>query len=491
MKKYIIPFLLLSLFTGCNKDFLNTSSTSDYDETVVFETTENVYAALNGIHRAMVMQYASEQHYGGYPSFMVVMEMLGEDVVLASRGNGYWINEYQWLGHRNATGVFPFFAYHFFYKIIANANMILENTDAASGPDGDKAMLKGQALAYRGLSYFWLVQLFGKRYDMDTDNSHPAVSLMLSASDGKQARASVARVYEQIVKDLENSIKLLSSPENTFERPTKIHFTPAIVRGLRARVALTMQDWAAAEAYAAEAITTSKCAWMTAEQYQSGFNKADNPEWLWAFEQIASQSVYFHGFMAVMSCNLIAKQIQTNPKAILKSLYEQIPVSDMRRNLWDPTGQSISLPGSFTKTPYMNCKFKVTDPGSSVADIPFMRLAELYLILAEAKARQNKNDAADILYTLVCARDPQYQPSTLTGKELIDEILIQRRIELWGEGFRFTDLKRLNQKLDRSESNHKENLCRILMVEPGDNSWEFLIPQKELMANELATQNPL
>lgn len=491
MKNITIIFILSLLSAGCSQDFLDTSSTSSYDESFVFSTTEKTYAALNGIHRSMVMQYSSQQHYGGYPSLMIVMEMLGDDVVLTSNGNGYWINEYQWKGHRDATGVFPFFAYHLFYKFIANANMILENTDAATGPESDKKMIKGQAYAYRALSYFWLTQLYGERYDSRSDNSSPAISLVLSSTAGKQPRSSVATVYSQILKDLDNSLDLLESPDNTFIRPSKCHFTAAIVKGLRARVALTMQDWVTAKTYASEAIRESGCSLMTAEQYRQGFNNADNPEWLWAFEQTAEQSTYYHGFMAVMSYNCNATQIRTNPKAISKTLYERIPASDIRKDLWDPTGKAYTLPAEFTRTPYMNRKFKVENAGSSVADICFMRLSELYLILAEAKARLNEADAADTLYTLVHSRDPQYRRSASLGEDLLNEILLQRRIELWGEGFRFLDIKRLGQPLDRKNSNHKENLCKILTVAPGDKSWQFLIPKKELTANDKVEQNPL
>lgn len=490
MKNIIYPILCLLLFSSCSNDFLNTAPTSSYDETFVFSTTDKAFAAVNGMHRAMVMQYSSNMHYGGYPSIMILTDILGDDLVLTAVGNKYWITEYQWQGHRSETGIFPFFAYHMFYRLISNANMILENTDNAEGPEGEKAMIKGQALAYRALSYFWLVQLYGKRYDPNSKNDNPGIPLILSSLDGKQPRATVARVYQQINDDLNRSLQLLQYPKNTFIRPVKDHFTPAIVKGLLARVALTMQDWKNAAIHAAEAIEESKCSLMSPEQYTEGFNSAENPEWLWAHEQSADQSLYYHGFMAFMSYNFGSTNIKSNPKAISSLLYNQISDSDIRKKLWDPTGKKLELPSAFTRKPYMNCKFKVTAPSSSDADIPFMRLAELYLILAEAKAQQNDNDAADILYTLVHQRDPEYKRSANTGPALIQEILLQRRIELWGEGFRFTDLKRLDGQLDRTGSNHQENLCSRLKVEAGDKAWEFLLPQKEINANEFVTQNP-
>jgi len=82
--------------------------------------------------------------------------------------------------------------------------------------------------------------------------------------------------------------------------------------------------------------------------------------------------------------------------------------------------------------------------------------------------------------------------STNTGQALINEILLQRRIELWGEGFRFFDLKRTNSALDRTGANHSATLTSNLMtVEAGSNQWQWLIPQDELNANPQVVQNPL
>jgi hypothetical protein len=92
----------------------------------------------------------------------------------------------------------------------------------------------------------------------------------------------------------------------------------------------------------------------------------------------------------------------------------------------------------------------------------------------------------------VSKRDRSYIQSTSTGQTLINEILVQRRIELWGEGFRFYDLKRLNQALDRTGSNHSAAVAVTLTVPAGDKMWEFLIPQDEINnSNGVIVQNPL
>jgi hypothetical protein len=122
-----------------------------------------------------------------------------------------------------------------------------------------------------------------------------------------------------------------------------------------------------------------------------------------------------------------------------------------------------------------------------------MRAAEMYLIEAEARARQGQEPAArTALFNLVKARNPNYVITERAGQALIDEIMFNRRIELWGEGFRFTDLKRTNSPLNRNGiPNHLPALAQIFDVPADDVKWEFLFPQDEINTNKAIVQNPL
>jgi len=178
-------------------------------------------------------------------------------------------------------------------------------------------------------------------------------------------------------------------------------------------------------------------------------------------------------------------------------LYDQVPATDIRKELWDPTGASIPAPPNGVKVKYGQKKFLVANTSLSIGDVPHMRLAELYLILAEAEARQGMSAAAAThLATLLSARNPSYVESTSTGQDLVDEILIQRRVELWGEGFRFLDLKRTNSPLDRTGANHIPQWAWALTggnftVAAGAKEWQFLFPQAEINVNKAIVQNPL
>ena len=494
--KIAISLAVFILVGACKKDYLNTLPTDSVSQTAAFTTTGNALMALNGLHRAMYNQY-SNQDEGGYGTLLIDNDALGDDVVMTTAGNGWFNTQYQWTNHRNALGSLPNYAYRFYYIIIANANMIINNIDKATGPD-DKNNIKGQALAYRAWAHFNLVQLFGSRYDA-TNPSNPqlGVPIMLTNSTAGLPRNTVGEVYAQINSDLDAAIGLLA---NVAKRPNRSHISVNVAQGIKARVALTQQDWANASKYAIlarsgyvnDAIPPTL---MNAATYQLGFNDYNNAEWLWGSYVQTDQTLYYYSFFAYMSENFSSTNIRSNPKAINSTLYNTISATDVRKKLWDPTGTAYTVPlPTFVKKPYMNIKFLAISSGDSRGDVCNMRASEMYLIEAEAKARLNDfPGAATALYTMVVARDPSYVKSVLTGQALIDEILTQRRVELWGEGFRFLDLKRLNLPLNRNGANHQVGLCNVMDIPAGDVRWQFLIPQAEINANQAIKnqQNPL
>jgi len=485
--KYILGIAAILSLGACSKDFLETTPTESISSDDAFTTTNDAYAALNGIHRAMFFQYDA-QDQAGQGSMMIDADLLGEDLVMTSAGNGWFVTTYKWIDHRNesSTGL-PRFAWKFYYKIIGNSNTIINKIDNCIGPDEDKNQIKGQALAYRAWAYFNLVQLYGKRYEIATvPNTQLRVPLLLTNTIVGQPRSTVEEVYSQINKDLDSSIVRLS---NTWARDAKSHININVAQGLKARVALAMGDYTNAAAYAALARVGYSP--MTATQYRDGFSSVANPEWMWGSAQISDQTTYFYSFFAYMSLNFSSTNIRTNPKAINNLLYATIPATDVRKQLWwDGTAATWtsggwSLPtASFSKYPYMNRKFVVANYTSSVGDVVYMRAAEMYLIEAEALARNGQNGLAqDALFALVSNRNTAYIKSTNTDQLLIDEIMIQRRVELWGEGFRFFDLKRTNSAMDRTGTNAVPSVSLIVSVPAGDPQWQFKIPKDELNAN--------
>jgi hypothetical protein len=495
MKKLLSKIFLLGaiLSFGCSEDYLDTLPTDAVSENAVFTTTKNAYTALNGIHRSMFIRYDS-QGQPGEGGVMIMREALAEDYVLTGIANGWFISMSRWLNHINENSGDVRFVWRFYYKIIGNANMIIANIDDAEGPQAEKDEIKGQALAYRAWAHFNLVQLFAERYQAGGGNSQLGVPIVLEPITEGGARNTVEEVYTQINADIDAAIALLDEGRNA-----KSHININVARGIKARIALTQGNYAVAAQLASQAREGYEL--MSESQLYEGFNNVDNPEWIWGSRQIDDQQTFFASYFAYVSLNFSSTNIRGNPKAINSKLYAEISDTDYRKGLWDPNASDPALRdpfidevtlSSFAKRDYMNRKFIAQANASSVGDVPYMRASEMFLIEAEALARAgNDSQAAQVLFSFASQRDPEYTLTTNTGAALIEEIMIQRRIELWGEGFRFYDLKRLNLPLDRTGANHVETVINSKFEEPaGTSNWQFKIPISELNANENMVQNP-
>ncbi|MCW3088441.1 MAG: RagB/SusD protein [Sediminibacterium sp.] len=494
MKKFSFQILSLAvvvlLFSSCKKTFLDTSSTQAVAADDALATTGNAYAALNGIHRIMYVQY-DQQGEAGEGSNNIFRDLLGEDIVypLANGSTGL-IGFLQWTTHRNVNATDLRYVYRYYYRIISNANVLIAGVDGAVGPDADKKIIKGQALAYRAWALFQLVQLWGKRYDATAKpNAQPGVPLLLTSTLEGQPRASVEEVYAQVNKDLDQAITLLAGYTRS-GTAAKSNFDVSVVRGMKARVALTTQDWETAATMAAAARTGYTL--MTNADYLKGFNDIGNSEWMWGSRQIDDHNTFFYSYFAYISANFNSTVLRTQPRAINSVLWNGIATTDIRKLVWDLTGATVPVPPGGARVPYQNKKYLAKSDALSVGDVPYMRMGEMYFIEAEARARQGNNGAAaTALFTVMKNRNPAYVLSTSTGATLINEIMINRRIEFWGEGFRFTDLKRLNLPLNRNGiPNHIQALISVTDIPAGDDRWQWVFPQDELNANKAITQNP-
>ncbi|KLT68898.1 RagB/SusD family nutrient uptake outer membrane protein [Flavobacterium sp. ABG] len=484
LSKYLIAAFSVLILGSCSSDFLEKTPTELISEDAATADADALTLAINGIHRSMYMRY-EDQNQMGAGGVMQQMDIAGDDLVYPA-SNGWYLSVYNWTAVINENSAEIKFPYRTFYRIIRNANAIINNADAATGSQTVRNMVKGQALLYRAFGHFQLVQIYAKRYVNGTNNSQDGVPLALTTTD-MVGRSSVEDVYKQINKDLDDAMVLLDG----YKKPDNSNLDLSVANGLKARVNLVQGNWAVAADYAAKAKVGKSL--MSIAEYTKGFNDYTNVEWMWGSDIIELQTEYFGNFGAYMSRNFSSSVIRASPKAINSKLYNQIPATDVRAALFSKTGEhpTLNLAG-FNKYPYTSQKYLAVSTGDSRCDVPYMRVAEMYLIEAEAKARLGSADAAQVLFNLVSKRDPAYVLSAKTGQALVDEILFQRRIELWGEGFRFLDLKRTNSDLDRTGANHSTIFTGgVLSVPASDKRWQWLIPRAEINANPLVRQNEL
>jgi len=528
MKKAALTISILALsltFNSCGKDFLETMPTNAVSEAEAMSTFAGAMLAVNGIHRLMYTSMrinsssynASSQGYGGgISSIWHSIDHMGEDMVLFLRPSGNWFEgPYDWSSfNRDNTSTLAF-PYLWYYDIINNANAIINRMDEFESSEANKNYVLGQALYYRAFAYFGLVQWFGGRFDPKTDNSQPGVPIRTENDMVLRPRASVAAVYTQINTDLNTSITLLTGNPNAIGRANKSHINANVANGLAARVALVQQRWDDAITHARAARIDVPMA--TADELLNGFHTVDAREWIWGMRHITEQSTGLSSFASFISLNYQANAIRVTPRLINAVLYNEMRPNDIRRDWWmvdpvnDPRLNALrnAEPG-FVLRPLSNQKFRVNGswapvPLTDMIDLPLMRGSEMFLIEAEAEARAGRFDEARIvLTTLMMVRVPGYTTAGIgDGEYLIREIMRNRRIELWGEGHRWLDLKRLGAVGDGEEGvmhriaaqGHTAALAgsrtfnvRIL---PDNTWWNLWIPRDEITASKgLVVQNP-
>lgn len=496
MKKLL--FLLISLIAlgSCKKDYFDVNPTSQLDESSLFTTTSNASTVMNGVYRYLYSRF-DNQNTPGQGGVMLMLDFMGEDV---HQGNQNWYSPGAgtggWVNHRSDDNSYVAYPFRMYYRCIGNSNAIIDNIDKATGVQADKNRLKGEALAMRAWSYFNLVQIYGKRYDSTgIPNSQPGVSMPLTAADQKLPRSSVEQVYTQINKDLNDAAALFATASAPPTSNVKSHLGLRATYALLARVALTQQNYNRAIQFAQQVISLGGSSLMTNAQYQSGFNDINNPEWIWGAFVQDDQGDTFGSYMGQISFNGNTTYIRGTPKRINQALYNLIDSTDVRKKMWEPAPTATNFPlptTAFARNPYMSRKFKIRNL-PTIGDVPYIRLAEMYLILAEANTKLGSEVAAkQSLFTLVSNRNPSYVSSTNTGAGLITEILNNRRVEFWAEGFRWYDLKRLNLPLDRTVVPNyvASSGGGVLQIPAGSPLWQFVLPITELQANPNATQNP-
>ena len=307
-------------------------------------------------------------------------------------------------------------------------------------------------------------------------------------------RATVQAVYDQIMSDLNQAIELLDGYDNG---TNKDQIDISVAYGLRARANLLMQNWTEAAADAERAIAGGT-PYSREEVSKPSFNSASANSWLWGVMISPDNDVVTTGIINWPShlCSLTGNGYTTLTGAyrfITDKLYNEIPDTDIRKQWFiSPENTSTLIDGQtvsgesvvdyFGLTPYVNVKFgpyqDVLGNTTNSQDWPLMRVEEMILIKAEGEAMSGNVAAAkstleDFVKTY---RDPSYTCTAASAQEMQDEIWMQRRVELWGEGFSLFDILRLKKPIERKGTNYEAIVQYKIMI--------YRIPQCEMETNQ-------
>lgn len=509
--------------------YLETSPSTDVDKSLILSDADAIEVAMNGVYSTMYnrIDFVSANAHQCFGNMAVTLaaDLMGEDMVQTAEGPGWFWRDYNYETRERYTSKIQrcYFTWTYFYQIINNVNYIISAEGTATGDAAKLQYLMAQAYAVRAYAYFMLVQSFQQTYV--GHESLPGVPVYteptLSTSKGK-GRGTVQEVYDRILADLDAAMQRYEACGKSQSDITEMDYYAANM--LKARVALVMNDWQTAAD--AAAIVLSKPgrsllsrseatvvkgtyddatgAWTTGS---TPFNSTSSSSVIWGANIVSDQSTVYASFFSQMDACTNVYYAAESPKCISNWLYAQIPDSDVRKGWWNgDIGVDADSWKYGANINYNQFKFQWKDQKSYLGDYIFMRLEEAQLIKAEALCRLGRYDEArSAVSELGQRRDSLYSQRvmSLTGNEqtfastgtvttLLDEILLQRRIELWGETGRIFDILRLAKGWTRDwtvggkKSNHTNILSKYAEYAafPADYiECILMIPQTEIDNN--------
>ncbi len=529
--KILLLGVILAFTTSCEEDFLETVPTNAVTPIVAFGDENAMEKVLNGIHRGL---YSQSQNFlsggdsaraGNHYWVPLGDNLAGYLIHSADANNLGWRDEMQWQSHTLPTSLTSELLWYHRYNIILNANMLISKIEEGSLTETPKLKsIEGQAYTYRAYALLSLVQHYAKGYLIGNPAEDKGVPIVLKPQT-TGPRASVEEVYVQIGKDLDSAIAAFTGAEaRTESRSGKSQLNINVAYGLKARWALSKGDWQTAAENAV--LARNGYDLMGEDDWLSGFNTTTLSEVIWGSNVITTETTFFRSYFYLSSNTFNGSQIRNNPKIADRRLIDAVPSTDYRKKAFiidapntnssaankqggfgkDPNytdkaafdarraeiNEKYGITTRFNQHPYMHFKLKNANPGSiDPDDIIYMRSSEMYLIEAEAKAMLGDiTGAQNALKPLGEERDSAYDVTAFNTKEsLMEQIKFQRRLELWGEGFGYTDKIRWDEGIDHGAdggSGASELLYQdaYKVDKPSiNNDWIFKIPQKEIDAN--------
>ena len=541
MKKIINKLFVGSLLAGmmlvssCAGDYLDTAPTDSTGATDAVGTTANAMKALNGIAKIMTTQHSYfGGGFAGENNIMIQYESYPSENYNYNYYASGWSPIFNQEFHTRTNSIYDAYAWYYYYTIAGNANTILANIDNAEGTEAERNFVKASALTFRAYAFEKLVHYYCWRWQDSNNGASQGIVLRLDESTGGQGYATLAETYAQIYKDLDEAIMLFE--QSGMDRNASQVWMPNInvAHAIYARAALTKQDYT-------KALTEAKLArqnypLMSNAEYHAGFCNPTS-EWIFGSFGSAQENNWYWSYGTQYACNgyyANAAGAANGAGSIGRELINRIPNNDARKALfltedkfpgynfndgsamdlgygilgmgddekkadalWEEAAaycQKMAVSG--LEAPYQagymylggQLKFYVFDtPG--VSYLPFIRSSEMVLVEAEANYFLNDETAARaalVELNATSGRNPEYTCDK-SGEALWNEIMDYRELELWGEGFAWSDYKRWNRDIVRhsfAEGGNAHISVAKTIPASGVNKWTWDVPLNETDYND-------
>lgn len=463
--------------TAC-EGFLDVTPTDKVTPDYVFKNYTTTCAVMGGIYDRMTCN----DGYGtgnatGIHNFLVTADLKGSDLIFRQfSSDQFQGNDYSYTS-RLFDHARPGFFWSYCYMNIYAANEVLVNIKNMAGTSVEKKQIEGEARFIRGYMYWILSQWFQQTYLKDPNA--PGVPVYLEPTSIPKQRAPLTEVYRVIIDDLTWTATNMPTARRS---NSKFIPSPDVANGILARAYMDMGKYDLAQDLAKGLV--AKYPLMSNAELTSGFNNVLVTECIWGMPTSERN----------FSANYIMPAIYSHPRLHARWSQKQIYINDSFVALFTATDIRKSLiianPNTNEASTNTSLKFvttKIMDEAVAAKgpNVILMRSAEMLLIQAECLARASKDaEAQTLLYTLQLKRDPSAVKSTAVGATLLDEIFVERRKELFGEGFAFLDYKRFRKPIVRS-GNH----LHIATIAADADEFALQIPRAEMQVNPM-DQNP-
>ena len=476
--RHLILFLVTFavLFTAC-EDFL-------VKEPRLSQSNEMTLSTFKGLDNATGGVYDELCSYGWYGSqFVITADMKGGNAKRGSVISGRYTDEYLWNNTPSSTSALWATA----YSTIAKANNVMAVIDGGFTETGveqaDLDLLKGECLFMRGLAYFDLARMYCQPYSAGEANL--GVPVVLVTENGYPARNTVGETYDRVITDLEAALALL--PVVNPRGDDAAYATKTATQALLAKVNLYMENWQEAADYATDVIGTAGLSLFSAADYTTwnndGYWGSGGPGAEIIFQVDGSEGNSYHPWWDAISYMMDPGGYGDCAASLdVLDLYE---AGDVRAELFlQPAlypGEywSLKYPGRLGRTPHREF------------NVPVLRLAEMYLIRAEAMLNGASVSGVTALADYNAIRTNRgLEAASGVSK---NDIYAERRRELCFEGNELFDLARTQRSLTRTDYTGLSN--KDIPFAAGGTAlvnykWAMPIPQAEIDANVNCEQNP-
>jgi hypothetical protein len=469
IKQLIVVALVLSL-ASCGESFLDTNPKNSVNNDLAVSNYTNLVKAVNGLYAPL----RASNYLGAYA--MIAPDVMADNVKRSSvKNSSRYVQEFDLsvgpnVGYYGGLWTRPYYIINAANKIIISINN--GGFDRESSTKAQIDQLLGEALFVRAMCHFDLCRLFAHHYQIndqavapnsDGQGGHLGVPIV-TGSDifALPARNTVKEVYAQVLKDLKDAETLI-----TFENGVNKASLNA-VKALLARVYLYMGDYTNAGLYAEQVINSGQYPLVEGADVVNYWTVEEGDETIFQLYSNSNED-YFPGNESLGSLYNLGAAFPYSDLIITQSLFDSYENGDARKNLYytDANGEirvKKFLPKEGYTSAYEN-------------NIKILRIAEMYLISAEAYLRTGSGNGANRLNELREARG--------LGSVALNQInlLAERRRELACEGQRLFDLARFGQN-----NNRPENAATPLVTYP-DHRFILPIPQGEIDRNKNIVQN--